>query len=50
MIAGKVIVVVGYGDVGKGSAAALASLGARVIVTEVDPITALQAAMQGYFI
>ncbi len=48
MIAGKVAVVCGYGDVGKGSAASLRGLGARVIVTEVDPINALQAAMEGY--
>src|SRR5881394_2192094 len=48
MIAGKVAVVCGYGDVGKGSAQALRGLGARVIVTEIDPINALQAAMEGY--
>jgi len=48
MIAGKVAVVCGYGDVGKGCAHALKSLGARVIVTEIDPICALQAAMEGY--
>jgi adenosylhomocysteinase len=48
MIAGKVAVVCGYGDVGKGSAQSLQGLGARVIVTEVDPICALQAAMAGY--
>jgi len=48
MLAGKVAVVAGYGDVGKGSAAALRAFGARVIVTEVDPINALQAAMEGY--
>ena len=48
MIAGKVAVVAGYGDVGKGSAASLRGAGARVIVTEVDPICALQAAMDGY--
>ena len=48
MIAGKVAVVCGYGDVGKGSAASLLGLGARVIVTEVDPICALQAAMEGF--
>jgi adenosylhomocysteinase len=48
MVAGKVAVVCGYGDVGKGSAASLRGLGARVIVTEIDPITALQAAMEGY--
>ena len=48
MIAGKVAVVCGYGDVGKGSAASLRGLGARVMVTEIDPINALQAAMEGY--
>ena len=48
MIAGKVACVCGYGDVGKGSAASLRGLGARVIVTEIDPINALQAAMEGY--
>jgi adenosylhomocysteinase len=48
MIAGKVAVVCGYGDVGKGSAASLAGSGARVIVTEIDPICALQAAMDGF--
>ena len=48
MIAGKVAVVCGYGDVGKGSAASLRGLGARVVVTEIDPINALQAAMEGY--
>ena len=48
MIAGKVAVVAGYGDVGKGSAASLKSLGARVLVTEIDPICALQALMEGY--
>ena len=48
MFAGKVAVVAGYGDVGKGSAQALRGLGARVLVTEVDPICALQAAMEGY--
>jgi adenosylhomocysteinase len=48
MIAGKVAVVAGYGDVGKGSAQALRGQGARVIVTEIDPINALQAAMEGY--
>ena len=48
MIAGKVAVVCGYGDVGKGSAAALKMYGAQVIVTEIDPICALQAAMEGY--
>jgi adenosylhomocysteinase len=48
MMAGKVAVVAGYGDVGKGSVASLRGAGARVIVTEIDPITALQAAMDGY--
>ncbi len=48
MIAGKVAVVAGYGDVGKGSAESLRSQGARVVVTEIDPICALQAAMEGY--
>jgi adenosylhomocysteinase len=48
MIAGKVAIVAGYGDVGKGSAASLRGAGARVIVTEIDPICALQAAMDGY--
>jgi adenosylhomocysteinase len=48
MLAGKVAVVCGYGDVGKGSAASLRNAGARVMVTEVDPICALQAAMEGY--
>jgi adenosylhomocysteinase len=48
MVAGKVAVVCGYGDVGKGSAASLRGLGARVVVTEIDPINALQAAMEGY--
>lgn len=47
MIAGKVAVVAGYGDVGKGCAQALRSFGARVIITEIDPINALQAAMEG---
>jgi adenosylhomocysteinase len=47
-MAGKVAVVAGFGDVGKGSAASLRSQGARVMVTEVDPICALQAAMEGY--
>lgn len=50
MIAGKVAVVAGYGDVGKGSAASLKALGARVWVTEIDPICALQAAMEGYWV
>lgn len=48
MIAGKVAVVAGYGDVGKGCAQSLKSYGARVLVTEIDPICALQAAMEGY--
>jgi adenosylhomocysteinase len=48
MVAGKVVVVCGYGDVGKGSAASMKGLGARVIVTEIDPICALQATMEGY--
>ncbi|MBL9035761.1 MAG: adenosylhomocysteinase, partial [Rhodospirillaceae bacterium] len=48
MVAGKVAVVAGFGDVGKGSAASLRSQGARVMVTEIDPICALQAAMEGY--
>jgi len=48
MLAGKVAVVAGYGDVGKGCAQALRGMGARVVVTEIDPICALQAAMEGY--
>ncbi|WP_437206935.1 adenosylhomocysteinase [Planctomicrobium sp. SH664] len=48
MIAGKAVVICGYGDVGKGCADAMDGLGARVIVTEIDPICALQAAMEGY--
>src|SRR3984893_9022902 len=48
MLAGKVAVICGYGDVGKGSAHSLCGMGARVIVTEIDPINALQAAMEGY--
>jgi len=48
MVAGKVCVVCGYGDVGKGCAQSLRGLGARVIITEIDPINALQAAMEGY--
>ncbi len=48
MVAGKVVVVAGYGDVGKGSAFSMRGLGARVIVTEIDPICALQAAMEGF--
>ena len=47
MIAGKVSVVAGFGDVGKGCAQALHGFGSRVIITEIDPISALQAAMQG---
>ncbi|GMM57056.1 adenosylhomocysteinase [Maudiozyma humilis] len=48
MLAGKVSVVAGYGDVGKGCAAALRGMGSRVLITEIDPINALQAAMEGY--
>jgi len=48
MFAGKIAVVAGYGDVGKGSASALKGQGARVVITEIDPICALQAAMEGY--
>ena len=48
MVAGKVVVVCGYGDVGKGCAAAMKGLGARVLITEIDPICALQATMEGY--
>ena len=48
MVAGKVVVIAGYGDVGKGCADAMKGLGARVVVTEIDPICALQAAMEGY--
>jgi adenosylhomocysteinase len=48
MVAGKVVVVAGYGDVGKGCVQAAKGLGARIIVTEIDPINALQAAMEGY--
>jgi adenosylhomocysteinase len=48
MLAGKIVVVLGYGDVGKGCAQALKGQGARVIVTEIDPICALQAALEGY--
>ena len=48
MIAGKVVVIAGYGDVGKGCADAMKGLGARVMITEIDPICALQAAMEGY--
>ena len=47
-MAGKVAIVCGYGDVGKGSAQSLAGSGARVLVTEIDPICALQAAMDGF--
>ncbi len=48
MVAGKVAIICGYGDVGKGSARSLRAFGARVLVTEIDPINALQAAMEGY--
>lgn len=48
MIAGKVAFIAGYGDVGKGCAAAMKAAGARVIVSEIDPICALQACMEGY--
>jgi adenosylhomocysteinase len=48
MVAGKVVVVAGFGDVGKGSADSMRGLGARVLITEIDPICALQAAMEGY--
>ena len=48
MVAGKVVVVAGYGDVGKGCARSMSGMGARVIITEIDPINALQAAMEGY--
>ena len=48
MVAGKVVVVAGYGDVGKGCAHSMKNFGARVIITEIDPINALQAAMEGY--
>jgi adenosylhomocysteinase len=48
MVAGKVVVVCGYGDVGKGCAQSLRGMGARVLITEIDPINALQAAMEGY--
>ncbi|MDD3280624.1 MAG: adenosylhomocysteinase [Bacteroidales bacterium] len=48
MLAGKVVVVLGYGDVGKGCAKSMSSYGARVIITEIDPICALQAAMEGF--
>jgi len=48
MVAGKVVVIAGYGDVGKGCAQSMRGLGARVLITEIDPIIALQAAMEGY--
>lgn len=48
MLAGKVCVVAGYGDVGKGCAQSLKAFGGRVIITEIDPINALQASMEGY--
>ncbi len=48
MIAGKIVVIAGYGDVGKGCAQAMSSMGAKVIITEIDPICALQASMEGY--
>jgi len=48
MVAGKVVVIAGYGDVGKGCAKSMGGLGARVVITEIDPINALQAAMEGY--
>jgi adenosylhomocysteinase len=48
MLAGKVAVVAGYGDVGKGCAQSLRAFGARVLIMEIDPIAALQAAMEGY--
>lgn len=48
MVAGKVVAVAGYGDVGKGCAQSMRSMGARVVITEIDPINALQAAMEGY--
>ena len=48
MVAGKVVIIAGYGDVGKGCAQAMKGLGGRVIITEIDPIIALQAAMEGY--
>jgi adenosylhomocysteinase len=50
MIAGKTVVICGYGDVGKGCAASMKSCGAKVIVTEIDPICALQACMEGYHV
>ncbi len=48
MVAGKVVVIAGYGDVGKGCAKSMRGLGARIVITEIDPINALQAAMEGY--
>ena len=48
MLSGKVVVIAGYGDVGKGCAQAMKGQGARVLITEIDPICALQAAMEGY--
>jgi len=48
MIAGKQVVICGFGDVGKGCAASMKAQGARVVVTEIDPICALQAAMEGF--
>ena len=48
MIAGKKVVVCGYGDVGKGSAASMKACGAKVFITEIDPICALQACMEGF--
>ena len=48
MLSGKVAVVAGYGDVGKGSVQSLKGQGARIIVTEIDPVCALQASMEGY--
>jgi len=48
MIAGKVVMVCGYGDVGKGCAQSMRGFGARVLISEIDPICALQAAMEGY--
>jgi adenosylhomocysteinase len=48
MVAGKVVIVAGYGDVGKGCAQSMRGFGARVLITEIDPILALQAAMEGY--
>lgn len=48
MVAGKVVVIAGYGDVGKGCARSMSGMGARIVITEIDPINALQAAMEGY--